>query len=97
MPVRSDQATRRRTGGTVLIRPAPELGDTLLVNGRPAVVVELLPDRRRREATARYAHDLPCSRCGAALGYCATLKWWRCSGCYRIYGRRALTEMVAHG
>ena len=31
------------------------------------VVVSLLPCRRRHEATARYAYDLPCSRCGAPL------------------------------
>ena len=91
---RSDQATQRVTGGTVLIRPAPELGDTLLVDGRPAVVVELLPGRHRRDATARYAYDLSCSRCNAALDYCTALQWWRCSGCGRIYGRPALTRMV---
>ena len=31
----------------VFMRPAPELGDTLLVYGRPAVVVALLPGRHR--------------------------------------------------
>ena len=31
------------------MRPTPELGDTLLVAGRPAVVVSLLPGRRRHE------------------------------------------------
>ena len=77
---RSDQATQRAPGGAVLMRPTPEPGDTLLVDGRPAVVVALLPGRHRRDATARYAHDLPCSRCGAPLGYCTALQWWRCSG-----------------
>ena len=42
------------------MRPAPELGDTLLVDGRPAVVVSLLPGKHRQEGTARYAYDLPC-------------------------------------
>ena len=51
------------------MRPAPELGDTLLVNGRPAVVVALLPGRHRHEATARCAYDLPCEWCGTPLSY----------------------------
>ena len=55
----------------VFIRPVP--GDTLLVDGRPAVVVSLLPCRRRYEATARYAYDLPCSQCGAPLGATAAV------------------------
>ena len=94
MPVRTDQATQRSPGGSVLLHPIPELGDTLLVDGRPAVVVALLPGRQRGETRARYAHDMTCSRCGAVLGYCATLQWWRCGGCGRIYGRYALTRMV---
>ena len=52
------------TIGKVFIRPAPEFGDTLLVDGRPAVVVSLLPGRHRHEA--RCAYDLPCGRCGNA-------------------------------
>ena len=49
----------------VLMRPAPELGDTLLVYGRPAVGVALLPGKHRHQAPARCAYDLPCDRCGA--------------------------------
>ena len=77
------------------IRPVPELGDTLLVDGRPAVVVSLLPCRRRHEATARYAYDLPCSRCGAPRGYSVLIQRWWCNGCRVAYGRDALAEAGA--
>ena len=56
--------------------PGAELGDTVLVDGCPAVVVSLLPCRRRHEATARYAYDLSCSRCGAPLGYSVLIQRW---------------------
>ena len=49
----------------VFMHRAPELGDTLLVYGRPAVVVALLPGKHRHQATARCVYDLPCDRCGA--------------------------------
>ena len=81
--------------GVVFIRPVPELGDTLLVDGRPAVVVSLLPCRRRYEATARYAYDLPCSRCGAPLGCSVLIQRWWCNGCRVTYGRDALAEAGA--
>ena len=82
------------TDGVVFIRPAPELGDTLLVDGRPAVVVSLLPGRWRHEATARCAYDLPCSRCGAPLGYSVLIQRWWCNGCRAAYGRDALAELA---
>ena len=84
--------------GEVFIRPAPELGDTLLVNGRPAVVVALLPGRHRHEATARCAYDLPCERCGTPLSYSGAHQGWRCVGCRVFYGHSSLAELArAHG
>ena len=83
------------TVGVVFIRPVPELGDTLLVDERPAVVVSLLPCRLRYEATVRYAYDLPCSRCGAPLGYSVLIQRWWCNGCRVAYGRDALAEASA--
>ena len=84
------------TIGVVNMRPAPELGDTLLVEGRPAVVVSLLPDRHRHEA--RYAYDLPCGRCGTPLSYSVAHQWWRCSVCRVVYGHNALAELAReHG
>ena len=86
------------TIGVVFMRPAPELGDTLLVAGRPAVVVTLLLGRHRHEGTARYAYDLPCGRCGTPLSYNAAHQWWRCSGCRVFYGHEALAELAReHG
>ena len=82
------------TIGAVLMRPTPELGDTLLVAGRPAVVVSLLPGRRRHEVTARCAYDLPCSRCGTPLSYNAAHRCWRCSGCRVFYGHDSLAELA---
>ena len=78
----------------VLMRPAPELGDTLLVAGRPAVVVALLPGRHRHQATARCAYDLPCDRCGVPLSYSGAHQLWRCDGCDVAYGRAALAKLA---
>ena len=84
--------------GVVVIRPAPELGDTLLVDGRPAVVVALLPGRHRHEVTARCAYDLPCDRCGTPLSYSGMCQSWRCSGCRVFYGHRTLAKLArTHG
>ena len=86
------------TIGAVLMRPTPELGDTLLVAGRSAVVVSLLPGRRRHEVTARCAYDLPCGRCGTPLSYSGVLQSWRCDGCRVFYGHGSLAKLArAHG
>ena len=78
----------------VFMRPAPELGDTLLVYGRPAVVVALLPGRHRHQATVRCAYDLPCDRCGTPLSYSGAHQGWRCDGCRVFYGHGALAELA---
>ena len=84
--------------GELVMRPAPELGDTLLVDGRPAVVVSLLPGRHRHEVTARYAYDLPCGRCGTPLSYSAVHQSWWCRGCRVFYGHETLAELAReHG
>ena len=85
------------TIGVVCLYPAPELGDTLLVDGRPAVVVTLLPSGHR-QATARYAYDLPCGQCETPLNYSAAHRCWRCSGCRVVYGHDALVDLAReHG
>ena len=97
-PTRPRSAGEAVTIGAVLMRPTPELGDTLLVAGRPAVVVSLLPGRRRHEVTARCAYDLPCGRCGTPLSYNAAHRcarcWRRCSGCRVFYGHHSLAELA---
>ena len=82
------------TIGVVVMRPAPDLGDTLLVDGRAAVVVSLQPGRLRHEVTAHCAYDLPCGRCGTPLSYSAAHQWWRCSSCRVFYGHNALAKLV---
>ena len=78
--------------------PAPELGDTLLVDGRPAVVVALLRGRHWREVTARCAYDPPCDRCGVPLSYSGAHQTWRCVGCDVSYGHAALARLAhVHG
>ena len=82
----------------VFMSPAPELGDTLLVAGCPAVVVALLPGRHRHQATARCAYDLPCDRCGAPLSYSSVHQSWRCNGCRVAYSHAALARLAhVHG
>ena len=78
----------------VVMHPAPELGDTLLVNGRPAVVVALLSGRHRHQVTARCAYDLPCDRCGAPLSYSGVQQSWQCNGCRVAYSRAVLAKLA---
>jgi len=73
--------------------PPVTVGEVVM---RPAVVVSLLPGRHRHEATARYAYDLPCSRCSTPLVYSGAHQLWRCDGCAVSYGRAALAK-VARG
>ena len=79
----------------VRLRPSPEQGDTLLVGGRPAVVLCLL--RRMTAGTAapaRCAHDPPCSRCAAPLRYDDPARQWCCSGCGMVFDGPALAELA---
>ena len=95
MPTAHLQQTARENAiGEVLMHPPPELGDTLLVAGRPAVVVALLPGRHRHQTTTRCAYELPCDRCGVSLSYSGVHQTWRCVGCGRSYGRAALAKLA---
>ena len=46
----------------VSLTPAPDPGDTLLLDGRPAVVLHLLPKLPGRRPAVRAAFDLPVQR-----------------------------------
>ena len=57
----------------VSLTPAPDPGDTLLLDGRPAVVLHLLPKLPGRRPDVRAAFDLPCGACDTPLTYDAPL------------------------
>ena len=58
----------------VRLTPAPDPGDTLLIDGRPAVVLVRLPAKPGRQPAVRITADLPCGTCEAApLRYDATV------------------------
>ena len=51
----------------VRVRARAVVGDTVMVHGRPAVVVELLTRERGQLHTARVTHDPPCRACERRL------------------------------
>ena len=69
-------------------------GDTLLFDGRPAVVLHLLPKLPGRRPAVRAAFDLPCGACEAPLRYDAPRRQWRCSGYSTVYDREALADVA---
>lgn len=90
------------TTRVVWMTPAPDLGDTLLHGGRPAVVIHLLPERARRPNACRVAFDPPCRACkGGPLRYDALRRGWECRSCRNRPERAALAawarEHVADG
>ena len=79
----------------VLLVPAPEPGDSVLVDGRPHVVVALLPHQATRRPAARVSPDLPCGVCDTALEYDPTRGHWWCPVCRTGYDREALADLAA--
>ena len=53
----------------VRVRARAVVGDTVMVHGRPAVVVDLLPHERGQLHTAWVTHDPPCRACERRLQY----------------------------
>ena len=75
------------------LHPAPDPGDTLLLDGVPVVVLCRLARTTAGHSTAtRVTPDLPCS-CGETLAYVAALSCWRCPRCSTAYRRSALAEL----
>ena len=56
-----------------------------MVQGRPAVVVHLLPREPGRPPAARVTHDPPCRACERGLQYEAPRRRWRCPDCRTAY------------
>lgn len=83
------------TTRVVSLTPAPDPGDTLLIGGRPVVVLHRLPKVSGREPAARVTADLPCGACEAApLRYDALRRRWRCPACRQAYDREALADLI---
>ena len=72
----------------------PDPGDTLLVDGKPHVVLFRLPKLPGRQPAVRVTPDLPCGACEQPLCYDAPARRWRCSGCRTRYDRTALFDLV---
>ena len=80
----------------VSLTPAPDPGDTLLLDGRPAVVLHLLPKLPGRRPAVRAAFDLPCGACDTPLTYDAPWRRWWCPSCKyaMVYDREALAALA---
>ena len=83
------------TSRVVNLRAEPNLGDSVLIEGRPYVVLDRLPRLPGRPPAARVTPDLPCRFCEEPLLYNGTRSslepgqpeealWW-CSSCRRVY------------
>jgi ribosomal protein L37AE/L43A len=77
----------------VPVRARAVVGDTVMVRGRPAVVVDLLPREPGRSRTARVTHNPPCRACERRLQYEALHRRWRCPGCHTSYAPVALAAV----
>ena len=83
------------TARVVSVTPAPDPGDTLLIDGRPAVVLYRLPAVPGRPPAARVTADLPCGTCEAGpLRYDALRRRWRCPSCRTAYDAAALADLA---
>ena len=84
----------------------PNLGDSVLIEGRPYVVLDRLPRQPGRPPAARVTPDLPCRFCKDPLlpllykeepslkpGQPEGIRWW-CPPCRRTYYPWDLARMV---
>ena len=77
----------------VRVRARAVVGDTVMVDGRAAVVVHLLPREPGRPRAARATHDPPCQACERGLQYDALHRRWRCPDCRATYTPTALAAV----
>ena len=83
------------TARVVSVTPAPDPGDTLLLDGRPHMVLHRLPKLPGRRSAVRVTDDLPCGACEAApLRYDAPRRRWWCPSCRMAYDRAALADLA---
>jgi len=81
----------------VRVRARAVVGDTVMVDGRAAVVVDLLPREPGRARAARATHDPPCRVCERRLQYDAPHRRWRCPDCRTTYSPAALAAVCRGG
>ena len=77
----------------VPVRARAAIGDTVMVHGRPAVVVELLPREPGRARAARVTHDPPCRACERSLQYEVPRRRWRCPSCNTVFAPASLAAV----
>ena len=65
----------------VRVRARAVVGDTMMVDGRAAVVVHLLAREPGRPRAARVTHDPPCQACERRLQYDELHRRWMCPDC----------------
>ena len=65
----------------VRVRARAVVGDTVMVDGRAAVVVHLLAREPGRARAARVTHDPPCQACERRLQYDEQHGHWMCPDC----------------
>lgn len=76
------------------VLPQARPGDTVLVEGRPMLVLHLLPHHRGQPTAARLTSDLPCGTCEGPLRYDVLRRRWRCSECQTTYDGDTLADLV---
>ena len=77
------------TTRVVSLTPTPDPGDTLLLDGRPTVVLYRLPGRN---PPVRVTGDLPCGTCQAPVRYDTSRCQWWCPSCSRLCWRPLLWQ-----
>ncbi|MDE0227786.1 MAG: hypothetical protein OXJ62_02895 [Spirochaetaceae bacterium] len=78
--------------------PRTAAGDTVMVDGRPTVVLHLLPRLAGRPRSARVTNKPPCRRCEAPLHWQLPERRWRCSVCSDTPSTEQLAEWAReHG
>ena len=82
------------TSRVVSVTPAPETGETVLLDGLPHVVLHRLPKLPGRRPAVRVTAGLPCGICAAPLAYDEARHGWRCPSCRTGYDRAALAALA---
>ena len=72
--------------------PRCEPGDTVMVDGVPALVLFLLPRLAGRPLAARVTHDPPCRLCEAPLRWELPRRTWYCTECSDVPSTETLAD-----
>ncbi|MDE0023081.1 MAG: hypothetical protein OXP69_01575 [Spirochaetaceae bacterium] len=69
------------TTRVVPVAPRTVVGGTVMVAGRPAVTLQLLPRLAGRPRSARVTYEPSCRLCEASLHWQQPARGWRCLAC----------------